>query len=686
MPFNPRQNKPGLPQRQPGAASQATPERTQPERTHKKAEKSAKQTPTQPGQKSKNNPASAGRSRNPGVKPKLDAGKGKPMPVKLANAQRPAHPAQQAQAAAAPQRGSETRRKSKAAPAASVTPAVRQNEAVAGSEGLLKIIPLGGMREIGKNLTVYEYGNDMIVVDCGIAFPEDDMPGIDVVIPDFSYLIQNKQKIRGIFITHGHEDHIGALPWLCRDIRVPIYANLLTLELIKLKLEDRGTGASGVKLMPARDGDVITAGCFSVEFIHVNHSIADANSLVVTTPAGIIYHSGDFKIDYTPINGGPMDLTRIAEIGRKNVLLMFCESTNVERKGSSPSESLVGETFADLFGKAAGRIFITTFSSNVFRIQQIFTAAEKYGRKVALIGRSMLNYFNAANSLGYVTMQPDTLIDVRQVDNYRPEQLVLITTGSQGEPMSALTRMAFSEHRSIEIVPGDTVILSSSAIPGNEKSVYRVINELYKRGAKVIYESLSEIHVSGHAYQDELKLLHLLLKPQYFIPAHGEYRHLYRHAELAHQLGLPWDHVFLLNNGDIFEYQRGKARIGGYVNAAGVLIDGSSMGDVDNLVLRDRRLLADDGVVAIFLALSKETGMLLGESDIQARGFIYESETEQVIRECQKKIQAFVRKAESGNKPLAAMIQSGALRDQLRDLLFERTKRRPVILISLIEV
>ncbi|MEA4888941.1 MAG: ribonuclease J [Clostridiaceae bacterium] len=551
---------------------------------------------------------------------------------------------------------------------------------------MLKVIPLGGMREIGKNMTVYECGQDMILVDCGLAFPEDDMPGIDVVIPDFSYVIQNKQKLRGIFLTHGHEDHIGALPWLCKEVHVPIYGNQLTLELVRLKLEDRGSGAAGVSLNPIKDGSVITVGSFSVEFIHINHSIADANALVIRTPAGIVYHSGDFKIDYTPINGGPMDLSRIAAIGSENVLLMVCESTNVEKKGYSPSESKVGETFADLFGKAAGRIFVTTFSSNVFRIQQIFTAAEQYGRKVALIGRSMLNYFNAANTFGYITMKPDTLIDVTQIDRYDGNELVLITTGSQGEPMSALTRMAFSEHRRVEIIPGDTVILSSSAIPGNEKSVYRVINELYKRGAKVIYESLSEIHVSGHAYQEELKLLHQLLKPRYFIPAHGEYRHLYRHAELAHQLGQPWDQIFLLNNGDIFEYQNGTARIGGYTNAAGVLIDGSSMGDVDNLVLRDRRLLADDGVVAIFLAVSRLTGDFAAEPDIQARGFIYESETDQVIKECQKKISAFARKASSGNKPLAAMIRSGALRDQLRDLLFDRTQRRPVILISLIEV
>ncbi len=559
-------------------------------------------------------------------------------------------------------------------------------QAAAGSEPILKIIPLGGMREIGKNLTVYEYGQDMIVVDCGIAFPEEDMPGIDVVIPDFSYLIRNKSKLRGIFLTHGHEDHIGALPWLCKEVKVPVYGNRLTLELVKIKLEDRGTGVSGVTLHPIKDGVVIPAGIFSVEFIHVNHSIADANALAIRTPSGTVFHSGDFKIDYTPINGGPMDLARIASIGAEGVLALVCESTNIERKGYSPSESLVGETFADLFGKAPGRIMVATFSSNVFRMQQIFTAAEQFNRKVALIGRSMLNVFNAANSLGYLTMRPDTLIDVNQIDRYDANELVLITTGSQGEPMSALTRMAFSEHKRVEILPDDTVIISASPIPGNEKPIYRVINELFKRGAHVIYESLSEIHVSGHAYIEELKLLHSLLRPRYFIPGHGEYRHLYRHAEMAHQLGMPWENIFLLNNGDIFEYQSNKARIGGFTSAGGILIDGSGMGDIDNLVLRDRRLLADDGVVAVFVAISSTTGELIGDPDIQARGFIYESETDRVIQECQKKIAGFAKKAISGNKPLAAMIRTGALRDQLRDLMFDRTKRRPVILISVIEI
>ena len=554
------------------------------------------------------------------------------------------------------------------------------------SGGLLKVIPLGGMREIGKNMTVIEYDNDMIIVDCGIGFPEEDMPGIDIVIPDFSYVIKNKDKLRGVFLTHGHEDHIGALPWLCKEINVPIFGNKLTIELVRLKLEDRGAGAKNVKLNAVSDGDRIDAGVFNVEFIHTNHSIADANALSIRTPAGIIFHSGDFKIDYTPIHGGPMDLARIAQIGSEGVLLMIADSTNVERNGFTTSERKVGESFADLFAKAEGRIFVATFSSNVFRLQQILTAAEMYGRKVALLGRSMLNVFNAANSLGYIQMDPDTLIDVNHIDRYDADQLLFITTGSQGEPMSALTRMAFSEHRRIEIIPGDTVILSSSAIPGNEKPIYRVINELFKRGAHVIYESLSEIHVSGHAYKEELKLLHQLVKPKYFVPGHGEYRHLYQHAELANSMGSAWENIFLLNNGDIFEYKQGKARIGGFTTAAGVLIDGSGMGDVDSLVLRDRLLLADDGIVSVFIAINQKTGDIVGQPDLQAKGFIYESEKEKILNECRKKINQFANRANQTNKPLAAMIRSGALRDQLRDLLFERTRRRPMILVSVIEI
>lgn len=562
----------------------------------------------------------------------------------------------------------------------------KQKQQEPSKNGMLKLIPLGGMREIGKNMTVIEYENDMIIVDCGIGFPEEDMPGIDIVIPDFSYLSSNRHKLKAVFLTHGHEDHIGALPWFCKEYNVPIYGNKLTIELVRNKLNDRGTGVKNVALRPVSDGDRIDAGVFNVEFIHTNHSIADANALAIRTPAGIIFHSGDFKIDYTPIHGGPADLARIAQIGAEGVLLMIADSTNVERSGFTSSERKVGETFADLFAKAEGRIFVATFSSNIFRLQQILTAAEMYGRKVALLGRSMLNVFNAANSLGYIKMEPDTLIDVNQIDKYDADELLFITTGSQGEPMSALTRMAFSEHRRIDIVPGDTVILSSSAIPGNEKPIYRVINELFKRGAHVIYESLSEIHVSGHAYREELKLLHQLVKPKYFVPGHGEYRHLYKHAELANSMGTPWENIFLLNNGDIFEYQNGQARIGGFTNAAGVLIDGSGMGDVDSLVLRDRLLLADDGVVSVFIAIDSKTGEIIGQPDIQAKGFIYESEVEKTIDECRRKINLFAAKAASGNKPLAAMIRSGALRDQLRDLLFERTRRRPMILVSIIEI
>lgn len=552
----------------------------------------------------------------------------------------------------------------------------------------LRVIPLGGMREIGKNMTVYEYGDDMIVVDCGIAFPDEEMPGIDVVIPDFSYVFDNRHKLRGVFITHGHEDHIGALPYFLKDIQVPVYSNHLPAELIRRKIEDRGTGVKNAQLIKVSDGDIIGVGSFTVEFIHVNHSIEDANALAIRTPAGVIYHSGDFKIDHTPIHGKPMDLARIGAIGDEGVLLMVCESTNIERKGYTPSERMVGESLSELFGKATGRIFVTTFSSNVSRVQQIVTAAERYDRKVALIGRSMLNVFDAANSLGYIDMKPETLIDVTQIDRYPADKLVLITTGSQGEPMAALTRMAFSEHRTVELVPGDTVILSSSAIPGNEKSVYRVINELYKRGAHVIYESLSDIHVSGHAYQEELKMLHNLLRPEYFIPGHGEYRHLYRHAELANQLGCAWEKIFLLGNGDIFEYQPevAKARISGFTNAEGVLIDGSGVGNIDNLVLRDRRLLSDDGVVAVFIAVDSQKNEMHGEPDIQARGFMYESEIERITLETQKKIHAFARKADLGNKPLSQLLASNQLKDQLRDLLFERTRRRPVIMLSVIEI
>lgn len=550
----------------------------------------------------------------------------------------------------------------------------------------IKIIPLGGLGEIGKNMTVFELNNDIIIIDCGMAFPEEDMPGIDAVIQDFSYVLENKDRVRGIFLTHGHEDHIGSLPYLMPNLKCPIYGGKLTIELVRRKLIEKG-GLKGIELVQCMAGDVIKAcASFTVEFIRVNHSIADAFAIALRTPIGNIIHTGDFKIDYTPINGDPIDLQRLAEYGSEKVLLLMAESTNVEIPGVSPSEMQVGESFQRIFQNTEGRIIVATFSSHVHRMQQIFTAAEMYNRKVALIGRSMLNVFSAANSLGYIRMKPDTLIDINEIDRYKPEQIVILTTGSQAEPMSALSRMAFASHRVVEIHQGDTVILSAHPIPGNEKPIYKVINELFRRGAHVIYESLADVHVSGHAYRNELMLIHQLLKPKFFIPVHGEYRMMFRHAELAKSQGQPWENIFLLNNGDVFELKANKARINGFINAAPVLIDGSGIGDPDNRVLRDRRLLADDGVISVSLVIGKSTDTLLTRPVIQAIGFLYESEAEQITKDCAKKLEVYIDKNIHQNKKLSAIIKSGQLRDYLKSFLFERTKRRPMIIISLSQV
>ncbi len=550
---------------------------------------------------------------------------------------------------------------------------------------VLRVIPLGGMQEIGKNLTLFEFGKDMILVDCGLAFPEEDMPGIDIVIPDMGYLLQNRSRIRGVFLTHGHEDHIGSLPWLLKEMDVPVYGLALAVELVRIKLEDRVSGIRNARLIAVEYGDVVQAGAFSVEFIRSSHSIADASLLAIRCPAGIVLHTGDFKIDYTPINGEPIDLARLAEIGNEGVLLLMCESTNVERRGVSISESKVGESFADLFGKAPGRIIVATFSSNVHRMQQVFTAAERYDRKVALVGRSMQNVFRAADSLHYLQIRPGTLIDIQDIDRYRPDQVVIITTGSQGEPLAALTRMAFSEHRMVEIGTGDTVIISATPIPGNEKPIYRVINELFKRGANVIYESLADVHVSGHAYQEELKLMHRLVRPRFFVPSHGEFRHLYQHAQLANRLGMPWESIFLLANGDILELSGDGGRLAGVVPASGVLIDGSGMGDVGNIVLRDRRLLADDGVMAVSLVLQRDSDPLVESMDIQTRGFIYEAEEDRITAECRNRIDSWLHRALAPAHFIPAETLANGLRDMLRDFLFGRTKRRPIILVTIHE-
>ena len=566
-------------------------------------------------------------------------------------------------------------------------PTTRSRASAHPGRGTLRMIPLGGMCEIGKNMTAYEYGNDIIIVDCGQIFPDETMPGVDAVIPDFTYVLQNRDRVRGIFVTHGHEDHIGGLPYLLREFKAPVYGGRMTIELLKYKLDDRVAGLTkSCELRVVEAGETIKAGCFSVEFIHVNHSIADAFMFAIRTPIGIVMHSGDFKIDYTPINGEIMDLQRIAQIGKEGVLLFVCESTNIEVPGFSKSERHVGESMADMFKDAKGRIFVATFSSNVSRLQQIFTAAERHGRKVALVGRSMLNVFNAANNLGYIQKKPDTLIEISQVDHYPPEQVVILSTGSQGEPLSALTRIAFANHREIEIQQGDTVIISATPIPGNEKPIYKVINELYRRGAKVYYSALADVHVSGHASQEEIKLVHKLIQPKFFIPAHGETRMLYQHAELAHKLGVPFENIFILANGDIFEISKGAARVAGFTNGDAVLIDGASVSEVDNSVLRERKMLSDDGVVAISLAISRKTGDMAAAPAVSAMGFLYDSEHAKIEAACRQHVTNAVHRMVSQGRKVKEAVSSGQMQGQLRSFLYERTKRRPVVMINLIEV
>ena len=553
----------------------------------------------------------------------------------------------------------------------------------------LKVIPLGGMQEIGKNMTLFEYGNDIIIVDVGVAFPEESMLGVDSVIQDYTYVLQNKDKVRGIFLTHGHEDHIGSLPYLMRELKCPLYGGKLTIELARHKLMEAGVGTRGIELVYCAAGDTIKAGSsFAVEFIRVNHSIADAFAFAIRTPIGNVIHTGDFKIDFTPINGDPIDLGRFAEYGRQGVLLMLAESTNVEIPGSSPSEKHVGESFQRIFQNTTGRIIIATFSSHVHRMQQIFTAAEMYGRKVALIGRSMLNTFSVANSLGYITMNPSTLIDINDINKYEPEEVVILTTGSQAEPMSALSRMAFASHRVVDIHEGDTVILSAHPIPGNEKPIYRVINELFRRGAHVIYESLADVHVSGHAYRDELTLIHTLVKPKFFVPCHGEYRMLFRHAALAQRLGTPESRTFILNNGDVLEVSQDSAKIAGFVPAAPVLIDGAGAGDIDNRVFRDRRILADDGVVSVSIVLSKVSGKLLCPPSMQSVGFLFESEAGPIQHECSQKLYNYLHRLESSKstKSIRDAAESHQIRDALKSMLYESTKRRPLIMINVLEI
>ena len=545
----------------------------------------------------------------------------------------------------------------------------------------LKIIPLGGLCEIGKNMTCFEYGNDMIIVDVGMAFAEENMPGVDAVIQDYTYVLENKSKLRGVFLTHGHEDHIGSLPYFLKDIKCPLYGGKLTVELVRHKLSDKGTGLAGISLQSCKDGDKVKVGTyFEVEFIRVNHSIADSYALSIKTPVGIVIHSGDFKVDYTPINGKPINLQRFGELGKEGVLLFMCESTNIEINGVSPSEKHVGESFQRIFQETTGRIIVATFSSHVHRMQQIFTAAEKYGRHVCLSGRSMITCFNVANELGYIEMKDDTLFDINDLDKYDPNEVVILTTGSQAEPMSALSRMAFASHKSVEIKEGDTVILSAHPIPGNEKPIYRVINELFKKGAHVIYEDLADVHVSGHAYRNELKLLHSLVKPKFFVPVHGEYRMLYKHAELAKSLGTPEENVFIMNNGDVLEVSPYEAKVTSHVPASAVLIDGSSSGDISNKVFSDRRMLAEDGLIAIAVTLDK-FGNLACPPTANSAGFIYEDEKDELHKLCAAKAMALLASPTRKIDDIEAYCNSRQFREAIKAVLFEKTKRRPMILV-----
>lgn len=547
----------------------------------------------------------------------------------------------------------------------------------------LKLIPLGGLGEIGKNITVLEYKNDIILIDCGMTFPEDEMLGIDIVIPDISYLFKNKNKIRGIVLTHGHEDHIGALPYVLKRLNIPIYGTKLTLGLIEAKFKEHKL--NDVSLNVVKHKDVIELGCFKVEFIKTGHSIPDASALAITTPVGVIVHTGDFKIDYTPISGDVIDLNRFAELGDKGVMLLMADSTNAEKPGYTMSERTVGNTFRDIFISHKGRILVATFASNIHRIQQIINAAEENDRKVILSGRSMLNNIDVALELGYIDIKEGTLIDIKEMNKYPKDKITLITTGSQGEPMSALTRISASEHRRIELQEDDLVIISATPIPGNEKTVSKVINNLVKKGTKVIYESLADVHVSGHACQEELKLIHNLVKPKYFMPVHGEYKHLKKHAEIAESLGMPNENIFILNNGNVLEFTKDKANLAGNVPSGNILVDGLGIGDVGNIVLRDRKHLSEDGLIVVVVTMSKKEGVVVSGPDIISRGFVYVRESEDLMEEIRDRVKEVLLDCEKRKITDWATLKSN-IRDSLRNHLYGKIKRNPMILPIIMEV
>lgn len=548
----------------------------------------------------------------------------------------------------------------------------------------LKIIPLGGLLEIGKNITVFEYENEIIIVDCGLAFPEDDMLGVDLVIPDITYLEKNKNKIKGLVITHGHEDHIGSIPYLLKQMDVPIYATRLTAGLISNKLEEHGL-LRKTKLNVVKQGDTVNFGKMQVEFIRSCHSIPDAVALAIHTPVGVVIHTGDFKIDYTPIDDEKMDFGRLAELGNKGVLALMSDSTNAERKGYTMSESSVGEVFDKLFLNCTKRIVVATFSSNVHRVQQIVNSAVKYGRKVAVCGRSMINMITTAKELGYIQVPDNVFIDIDMIKNYTDEQLAIITTGSQGETMSALTRMAAGDHRKVAITPNDLVIISATPIPGNEKLVSKVIDDLMKIGSEVVYSALEDIHVSGHACQEEQKLILALVRPKYFIPVHGEYRHLIAHAETAKKVGIDPKNMFIMTNGRVLELNEEDARFTTTVPSGKILVDGLGVGDVGNIVLRDRQHLSQDGLIVIVLTMDSSTGEVVAGPDVISRGFVYVRESENLMEDVKKVIKDQIAKCEEKHIKEWSIIKSN-VKDNLRDYIYQKTKRNPMILPIIMEV
>jgi ribonuclease J len=552
-------------------------------------------------------------------------------------------------------------------------------------DGKVSIIPLGGIGEIGKNMFVIRYRDDIIVIDSGLMFPEEEMLGVDFVIPDITYLKENQDKIRGIFITHGHEDHIGALPYVLKELSVPVYGPRLALALVEARLKERNQRFP-VEPTCVTAGQIVKCGPFEVEFIHVNHSISDVLAMAVTTPAGIIIHTADFKFDQTPIDGATTDYHKFAEYGAKGVLVLLSDSTNAERPGYTLSERQVGEAFDDTFRTAPGRIVVATFASNIHRIQQVIDAAHHHGRKVCLLGRSMVNVAKIASDLGYLTIPDGTLVPEEELNRHDDSRMVLLSTGSQGEPMAALSRMAMGSHRSVAIKRGDTVIISASPIPGNEKSVAANINRLFKLGAEVIYEAFSGVHVSGHASQEELKLMMNLTRPRYFMPIHGEYRHLVKHARLARELGIPEDRIFIAEIGSVLEFDSKSGVVAGQVQSGTVLVDGLGVGDVGNVVLRDRRQLSQDGIVVVIVAVDKATGSMLGTPEVITRGFVYVRESEEFIEAAREYLKRVLVQRRGSKAGADWQVLKGVIKDSLASYFYEKTQREPMILPAVVEV